>query len=133
MHEGGLCEGVLAVVLDAAGERPVKRVKLRIGQLQRVVADSFDFYWQMVSVDTPAEGSSVDITEAPIRIRCRACNSEQTLPEPTFLCRACGSAEVDLIAGDRVAVESVELAGGEILRNPEFADVHEDEHEHSHT
>lgn len=131
MHEGGLCEGVLAVVLDAAADRPVARVQLQIGQLQRVVADSFHFYWQMLAAGTPAATASVSITEVPMRIRCRSCGAEHEPLDAVFLCRACESADVELIAGDQVAVESIELEGGEVVRNPQFAGIHED-HTHIH-
>jgi hydrogenase nickel incorporation protein HypA/HybF len=132
MHEGGLCEGVLGVVLDAAGGEPVRRVQLRIGQLQRVVADSFDFYWQMLAADTVAAQAVVDIAESPIRIRCRGCGGEHDVPDPIFLCPACASADVQLISGDGVMVEQIELESGRIIRNPNLAEVRED-HEHAHS
>lgn len=131
MHEGGLCEGVLAVVLEAAAGQPVERVALRIGALQRVVTDSFDFYWQMFAAGTSAEGARLDIVEVPVRIHCRGCGSEQELGDPALpLCSACSSANVQLLSGDRVDVESVQLTSGEIVRNPAF-DIRE-EHEHIH-
>jgi hydrogenase nickel incorporation protein HypA/HybF len=132
MHEGGLCEGVLAVVLEAASERPVSRVQLGIGQLQRVVVDSFDFYWEMLAAETPAAGAAVEIEELPIRIRCRACSAGASLPDATFLCPACGSADVQVLSGDQVVVKAVELRSGELIRNPNLANVCEDQdHVHS--
>jgi hydrogenase nickel incorporation protein HypA/HybF len=127
VHEGGLCEGVLAVVEEAAGGQPVNRVRLRVGRLQRVVAESFDLYWQMLAGETTAN-ALVELVETPILIRCRGCGGEHEAADAIFLCPGCDSADVELLAGDSVAVEEIELAGGEIVRNPSFADVREDHH-----
>ena len=88
MHEAGLCEGVLAVVLDVAGEEPVSRVRIRLGQLQGVLPDHFEFHWQLLAADTMAETARLELVELP---------------------------------GDELMVEEVELASGEIRRNPLLA------------
>lgn len=65
MHEGALVEAVLSVVLEAAGEEPVSRVRIRAGQDQHIVNDSFEFHWQMLAGDTPAAGAHLDIQGVP--------------------------------------------------------------------
>ncbi len=85
MHEAGLCDGVLGVVLDVAGEQRVSRVRVRLGEGQGVLADHFEFHWQVLATGTPAEEAALDLVEVP---------------------------------GDDLVVEWVQLAGGEVLRNP---------------
>jgi hydrogenase nickel incorporation protein HypA/HybF len=65
MHEAALCEGVLAVALDAAAGEPVTRVKVRVGALQAVVPESFEFCWRMVAEGTNAEQADVQLEHVP--------------------------------------------------------------------
>jgi len=117
VHEVGLCEGVLGVVLEASGGRPVRRVRVRVGTLLRVWPESFDQAWRLVGEATPAEDAAVELDEVPARIRCRSCRHEAE-PEDLPLCPRCGSSHVDVLAGDELVVEEVELEGGAVLRNP---------------
>lgn len=41
MHELGLCQSVVDAVERRAGERPVTRVKVRVGALQHVHPEAF--------------------------------------------------------------------------------------------
>ena len=125
MHEMALCEGVLAVALEAAGDRPIARVKVRVGQLQRVLPESWEMCWRMATMDSPAQDSQVELEETPARIHCESCGVEGR-PRPPLDCDSCGSHSVRVIAGDDIQVEEVELAGGELLANPHLAAVGEE-------
>lgn len=118
MHEIGLCEGVLAVALDAAAGEQVERVRLRVGRLQGVVPEVFDQAWTMVSEGTAAAGSKVELVDVPVQVRCRACGQETDSPEAPFSCRHCGSPDIEILGGEELVVEEVELSAGEIRRNP---------------
>ena len=118
MHEIGLCEGVLGVALDAAAGEDVKRVRLRVGRLQGVVPAVFDQAWEMVSEGTSASGSRVELVDVPVEVRCRACGQDTEAAEGPFSCGQCGSPDVEIVSGDELVVEEVELTAGEIRRNP---------------
>lgn len=60
MHELSMCEGILDVVLEAAQERPVRRVKVAIGKDWAVSPESFDQSFQVAAQDTPAQGAVVE-------------------------------------------------------------------------
>jgi hydrogenase nickel incorporation protein HypA/HybF len=121
MHEIALCEGVLGVALEAAAGEPVRRVRVRVGRLQAVVPDVFDQGWELVSQGTAAGGSRIEVVEIPVLVRCRACGLETEAPEPPLACRHCGSPDVQVVTGDELVVEEVELAAGEVRRNPTLA------------
>jgi hydrogenase nickel incorporation protein HypA/HybF len=118
MHEIGLCEGVLGVTLDAAGGEPVKRVRLRVGRLQGVVPEVFDQAWEIVTDGTAAGGSRVELVDVPVRVRCRSCGQDTDSPEAPFACVQCGSPDVEVVGGEELLVEEVELIAGEVRRNP---------------
>jgi hydrogenase nickel incorporation protein HypA/HybF len=118
MHEIGLCEGVLAVALDAAAGEQVKRVRLRVGRLQGVVPEVMDQAWEMVSEGTLASGSRVELVDVAVEVRCRACGQDTEALAAPFNCGQCGSPDVEIVRGDELVVEEVELTAGEIRRNP---------------
>jgi hydrogenase nickel incorporation protein HypA/HybF len=126
MHELGLSEGVLSVALQAAGGERVERVRLRVGRLQRVVPESMEMAWHLVSEQTVAAGSRLEMVEVPLQLRCRCCGREGQA-EDLPLCPDCGSTDVEVRDGDRIEVLEVELAGGQVRRNPAAATATEKE------
>jgi hydrogenase nickel incorporation protein HypA/HybF len=63
MHELGLAEGILAVVLDVAEQERVERVRVSVGALQRVTADSLRFHFEVAAQDTLAADAVLDVEE----------------------------------------------------------------------
>lgn len=112
MHEMALAEGILGVVLQAADGEPVRRVRLRIGALQRVVPDSLQFCFQLAADGTPAAETYLELDETPARLRCQRCDAVSEFRAPPFQCRPCGAYELDVVAGDEVLVDGVELDSG---------------------
>lgn len=125
MHEMALCEGVLAIALEASAGREVSRVKVRVGQLQRVLPESWDMCWKMASMDTAAQAATVELVESPALVLCHDCGTEGA-PRPPLDCAACGSHAVEVKAGDEILVEEIELTSGEVLANPALAAVKEE-------
>jgi hydrogenase nickel incorporation protein HypA/HybF len=120
VHELALCQGVIEVAREAAGDRGIARVKVRVGQLQHVLPESWDMCWRMASMDTPAQGSSVELVESRARIRCQSCGWEGP-PAAPLDCGSCGSHSVRVLAGEEIIVEEVELIDGEVVANPSLA------------
>ena len=109
MHELAIAEAVLDVVVRHAGDRRVARVDLRVGHLRQVVPSALGFAFTLVAEGTVAEGAELVIEDVPARGRCRACGSEGELPGFPLLCPACGGADLDLLAGEELLVEALEL------------------------
>lgn len=125
MHELALCEAVLSVAQQAADGREIVRVKVRVGQLQRVLPESWEMCWRMATMGSSAAESVSKLAEAPARIRCLSCGSEGA-PRAPLDCAACGGHAITILAGEELVVEEVELRGGEVLRNPSLAAVAEE-------
>jgi hydrogenase nickel incorporation protein HypA/HybF len=109
MHELAISSAVLESVLRHADGRRVMSVRLRVGHLRQVVPDSLDFYWGIVTRDGVAEGSVLEQEVVPARLACRACGDEWAIELPVFRCPSCGGADVAVVAGDELEVESIEV------------------------
>ena len=85
-------------------------VSLRIGHLRQVIPDSLAFYWEIVTRDTAAVGARLDLVVVPARLRCGGCGTEWDMEgTPEFRCSRCAAGEVEVIAGNELEVDSIEV------------------------
>ena len=115
MHEVSICQGLVKVVLDEMAKRAIPvgtmlRVRVVAGALHQIVPDALEFAYDLLTRETPAAGSKLELRIAPLAARCTSCNWRGTIEPPLFLCSACG-AGVDLKGGDELYVEDLEIAG----------------------
>jgi len=61
----GLAEGILAVCLHIAGDRPVLRVAVSVGEQQAVSADSLGFSFGLIADGTAASGAPLEVRMVP--------------------------------------------------------------------
>lgn len=113
MHELAVTEGILKVALDAAaqaGARRINAIDLVIGELSGMVDDSIQFYFDILSCDTPAAGAMLRFHREPATITCEAC-AAQVAGRPPLLpfCPICGSIKLRVVGGRELRVESIEV------------------------
>ncbi len=122
MHELSVSSAIVDTVLRHAEGRQVTVVHLKVGRLRQVVPDSLEFYFGIVSRDTLCEGARLEQQLINGLMRCRACAgewdpappiTEHSLDPssmlPQFRCPACGEAGAEIIAGDELQVESIDV------------------------
>ena len=109
MHELALAEAIVAIAEEHAGARRVARVELAVGGLRQVVPEALAFAFDLVAAGTPVEGAELVIEEVPVCVRCARCAAESEAREFPLACASCGSVDVEVVAGDELLVESLEL------------------------
>ena len=112
MHEMALAESVMEIISAAAAAQNFRRVKtitLEIGQLAAVEADALRFCLEAVTRDTLAENAKVEIIETAGMGRCRDCGKNVLMPEKYGFCSACGSAQLNITAGDKMRVKHLSV------------------------
>lgn len=113
MHELAVTEGILKVALDAAaqaGARRISAIDLVIGELSGMVDDSIQFYFDILSRDTPAAGAMLRLRREPATITCEACAAQINGRPPLLpFCPVCGSARLRVAGGRELRVESIEI------------------------
>jgi len=109
MHELALAESVVAIASRHAAGRPVARVELKVGHLRQVVPAALEFAFELVAQGTAVEGAQLVLEAVPAAGRCRRCGAESELPGFPLACAACGSVDVELLRGEELLVEALEL------------------------
>jgi len=109
MHELAITESIVSGVRERVGESRVLRVILEVGKLSQFVPESIKFFFEVCAQGTPLEGAALEFIEVAGRVRCRACAAELELQDWIPLC-PCGSAELEVLAGQRLLVKAVEVA-----------------------
>jgi hydrogenase nickel incorporation protein HypA/HybF len=109
MHELGITQEVLAIVIEHARGAKVTRVQLEIGKLSAVLSDALRFCFEACSIGTVAEGAVLDIIETPGLARCPVCDATLTLDRPFGRC-ACGNTMLEWLTGDELMIKEMEVS-----------------------
>jgi hydrogenase nickel incorporation protein HypA/HybF len=109
MHELAIAENIVDTVCARAAGRSVRRVTLRIGALTAVLPDAMRFCFDLAAAGTAAHGAQLDLDLRPAVVWCRACGTDQRLPDLIPLC-PCGSADVTVTTGRELDIVSMEVA-----------------------
>ncbi len=109
MHELGIAEGVVQTVAERLPGERVVRVVLRIGRLACVEPGAIRFSFAACAEGTPLAGAALEIVDVPGRARCRSCGAEDVPVEPRLPLCPCGSADLELLAGDELTIAAVEV------------------------
>lgn len=115
MHELSIASAIVGTVERHAGGRPVAVVSVRVGRLRQVVPDSLAFSFGFVSAGTVCEAARLEIDVVPAEVRCSGCGARWELELPLFRCAGCGSGDVDVVAGNELEVESIEIEEAECI------------------
>jgi hydrogenase nickel incorporation protein HypA/HybF len=109
MHELAITESVVAAVTDRLPDTKIASVRLEIGTMSGVVADSVRFCFDLVTEGTNLEGAELEIVQPRPNCRCRSCGAGFEPDDLIALC-PCGSADVAVLSGAELRIISVQVA-----------------------
>lgn len=101
----------MAQLQQLAGEHGAEKiitVRVTIGELSGIVADSFAFGFETLAADNPlTKQATLEITESKPAYRCLDCNlTADTYAKP---CPGCGSLNLSPEGGDDLVLTQVEM------------------------
>lgn len=113
MHELPATQDILATALEtarAAGAVRVSAVDVVIGDLTSMVDDSVQFYFDVLSRGTAAEGALLRMRRVHATASCGECGSAYTVTPPLSpMCESCGSLRLSVRGGREFFIESIQV------------------------
>ena len=117
MHELAITEEMLTGAIDAArkaGARRITAIDLVVGDLSTITDDSVQFYVDLLSRGTLAEGAALRFRHEPAICTCQDCAYQAPVTAPPApICPRCGSGRVQIAGGTAFFVERIEVDDGE--------------------
>jgi hydrogenase nickel incorporation protein HypA/HybF len=114
MHEMAIAQGILDIVqqhVPPAQVPEVAAVRVRVGSLSGVVAESLAFCFEALATETPLARARLDIERVPARCACGDCGQRFAPEAMVFLCPACGGGRTHPESGGDLQVVHVVLDG----------------------
>jgi hydrogenase nickel incorporation protein HypA/HybF len=108
VHELGLCASIVDAVERRAGDREVRRVRVRVGQLHHVHPDAFAQSFAVAARGTVAADATPELVVLPVVMVCQSCGATWEGDAPVPGCPSCGGVDLELIGGDELVLESIE-------------------------
>jgi hydrogenase nickel incorporation protein HypA/HybF len=108
MHELSIAMAVVEACSQHAAGARILRVRVEVGQLAAVLADSLRFCFEVCAKDTVAEGAELVILEIPGRAVCKVCGEMCMLSTPFGRCN-CGG-RLRIVAGEELRVKDIDVA-----------------------
>ena len=112
MHELSLCEHIVSSIEEAAlaeNFKVVSVVYLGIGKLSCVEPDALRFCFEAVTEGTIAENSQLVIKVYPGLAQCKHCGANFKIDNYYDACLQCKSFDVDIVDGQQMLIESLEV------------------------
>ncbi len=120
MHELAVTQNILDIACKHAAEAGAERITdlyLVVGQLSSIVDDSVQFYWDMISEGTPAQGAALHFRRVPTELLCLNCNVRYTPTHEDLACPHCASIKVQVVAGEEFYLEAIDVAEGTLAED----------------
>ncbi len=112
MHEGSIAQNLLAIAIERATEykaTSITLINVKVGEFAGVNQSALEFAFENFSQGTIAEKASLKITPSPLLGKCRKCNEVFKIKKDNFKCWKCHCLEIDIISGEDLYIEDIEI------------------------
>lgn len=114
MHELAIAQSLVMEACRVAAENRAPKVDavwVQVGPLSGVEPALFERAFTVARAETPAHDAKLTIETGPIEVQCSNCGAETHAAPNKIVCGACGAWQVQIIAGDELVLNRVELSG----------------------
>jgi hydrogenase nickel incorporation protein HypA/HybF len=112
VHELAVAQALIEQVdsvIRQHGASSASLIRVRIGPLAGVVPELLASAFPLAAAGSRMEHAALDLIPAPITVRCQTCGTETQAAMNRLVCGACGDWHTQVISGDELLLESVEL------------------------
>ena len=121
MHELAVAQALVEqvdAVIDQHHASRATSIRVRIGPLAGVVPELLASAFPLAAAGSRMEHAQLEFIHASIQVRCRTCGAETEAAMNRLLCGACGDWHTQILSGDELLLESVELINDTPLHSP---------------
>lgn len=108
----GICDGIVTASLEAAdkaGAKKINSIDVTIGVLTEIQEDALQFAFSVLTKDTIAADSALNVTMLPARSVCGECSAEFGHGRFDAKCPECGSYVCTLVQGRELQIDSMDV------------------------
>ena len=112
MHELAVAQALVEqvdAVIRQHGATEASLIRVRIGPLAGVVPELLASAFPLAAAGSRMQHAALEFVHAPIRVRCQTCGAESEAAMNRLICSACGDWHTQILSGDELLLESVEL------------------------
>lgn len=112
MHELPITQSIVNICKEEVEKHNMEKVvgiNLVIGELTGLIPDTIEYYFDIISKDTPAFGARINVKKIPVGIKCSECGAEFQSARGVYSCLKCGSEEIRISGGREFLIESLEM------------------------
>ena len=112
MHEMSIALNIVKTVeeeLQKAKGSKVEKLELVVGKLSGVVVESLDFAMQAAKKEGPLAEATIQIDEAPGKMRCLKCSNEFDTDDFYAICPKCNQYQHEVISGKELLIRSMTI------------------------
>jgi hydrogenase nickel incorporation protein HypA/HybF len=112
MHELSLARSILKIVAEHVPPEQrgaVRCVRVEIGRLAGVVADSLEFCFAALVAETPWRDAHLEMNVIPLRLTCADCQRTLESDGDVFTCPRCGGSRTKVVSGMELRVLEIEV------------------------
>lgn len=116
MHEVSLARALLEQVNAIAADHPgsiVEEVRVSVGVLSGIEPALLDGAAQRLLLEHGHVRARLVVELAEVLVRCGSCGEVFEVRDLVFRCPACGGSRVQVLRGESLVLESVQLCGAE--------------------
>ena len=111
MHELSIAQNILDIVNEQLlinNLSRVNKVKIKVGKLAGIEPESLKFCFEIITKNTKADGSVLEIDSVPVRCKCKNCQTIFRFDGLDFSCPACMENNWKIISGMELQVVGLE-------------------------
>jgi len=106
MHELQIAANILNIV-----EEEIQTLgNLIVGRMRAIIPETLQFSFDVQKKrHQKLENATLTIEEIDIVVKCRKCSYQRKIKEPVFHCEKCLSTDIEIVSGNELYVDSIEL------------------------
>jgi hydrogenase nickel incorporation protein HypA/HybF len=112
VHELAVAQALVEqvdAVIDQHHASGATSIRVRIGPLAGVVPELLATAFPLAAAGSRMEHAVLEFSHAPIQVHCQTCGVETEAAMNRLICGACGDWHTQILSGDELLLESVEL------------------------